>query len=386
MIRVLAFLLSLLAAAPASAANRFWNPYSVTGAISGTGGVCRLTISPAIVGGGLVTGSSVITSGLTGVTGCDVTTTITVISTTQIELVGTTFGGAVPVGGCVAGGNWTATNTANWAASSTATCGSGGSSVPSTTDNATFDANSLGGTIIPTFNINLGTAQATTFTWGAFAGTIDFSVNNVNLQVGFFSGAGTAVRTFHCGSGTFTVSPNAYGLNSWLMNTVTNLTWDCPASININNPSPATAGWNTFAGGGLTYGGAVTLGASSKGGTSITGANNFAGGLNIAAPNSVQIVNNITLGTASVWSGSQGAPIFLEGASASQTTVTGTTGAFTGTWLGIVGLTFVTSNNATFAWTNSFRSFFATANIDSTSYPSPSGGGGSGGGIIGGGL
>src|SRR5690242_5920236 len=79
----------------ADAASRFWGAYSVTGAVSGTGGVCRVTISPAITGSGILSGTTVTVNGITGITGCNVTTTVsTVVDTTHVELSGTTFGGS----------------------------------------------------------------------------------------------------------------------------------------------------------------------------------------------------------------------------------------------------------------------------------------------------
>src|SRR5580765_3396576 len=221
---IVAFLFLFASLTCTNAASRFWNPYSVTGAISGTGGVCRLTITPAIVGSGIVAGTSVIVTGITGITGCNVTTTIsTVVDTTHVELTGTTFGGA-GFGGtaCMAGGIWTATNTA--------TCGSGGSSVPVSTDGATLDANSKGGTVIPSFGG--GTITLTSFDAGAFTGTLDFSVNNDSITAtgsGGIGFSGTGTRTINLGNGTFTVS-NSTGGPQFSTSVGTNLTFNAGGS------------------------------------------------------------------------------------------------------------------------------------------------------------
>jgi hypothetical protein len=221
LLALFAFLLCLWPVAPAQAvcgsgsSTCYWNPYAVTGAVSGTAGVCRLTISPAIVGSGLVAGNAINVTSITGTAGtaCNVATTIsTVVDTTHIELAGTTFSGSYTSGGCVAGGQWTSTNTANWALSSTATCGSGAGVVPSQASNADkiqFDANSLAGTVVVSVGAANSTLTMSDLTTSAFTGTLDFSVNNNNVifnggtgGVGWTStGASTKLKL---GSGTFT--------------------------------------------------------------------------------------------------------------------------------------------------------------------------------------
>lgn len=204
---------------PAGAANRFWNPYIVTGAVSGTGSVCRLTISPAITGSGLLAGDSVAVTGITGATACNVTATVsTVVDSTHIELTGTTFALAYVSGGCAAGGEWTATNTSNWAASSTATCGSGGQTVPGSADAVTFDANSLLSTVTVNFGgaITIGGLTTTNFPTGS---TFDNSVNNNNftiggLSLGWQNGAAGA-RTFKLGSATYTLTDTNGTIWNW---------------------------------------------------------------------------------------------------------------------------------------------------------------------------
>ena len=97
----------------AAAGGCFWVPLAVSGAVSGTGSVCRLTVLNTA---GLVSGTSVIVAGLVGATECNGTTTVsTVVDGTHLELAGTTFTSVYVSGGTVAGGQWTATSAANWA-------------------------------------------------------------------------------------------------------------------------------------------------------------------------------------------------------------------------------------------------------------------------------
>lgn len=208
-------------ASPANAAARFWNPYIVTGAVSGTGSVCRLTISPAITGSGLVAGDTVNVTGITGATGCNVAAAIsTVVDSTHIELTGTTFGGAYISGGCAAGGEITATNTSNWAASSTSTCGSGGSSVPGSADAVTFDANSLLSTIKLNFGGTWSIQSLATTAFPRGAGCVwDNSANNNNVTIGGggngWVNSGAGVCTFNLGSATYTLTDTNGNIWNW---------------------------------------------------------------------------------------------------------------------------------------------------------------------------
>lgn len=185
-------------------ASRFWNPLAVTGCVDNGSGLGRITVSPAITGSGIVTGTTITVAGITGATGCNVTTTATVIDASTIDLDGTTFGGTYISGGSVAGGIWTATNTSNWAASSTATEGSGGQTVPGSSDTVTFDTNSDGGTVVVNTTVTVQSLTTSTFT-----GTLDFATNdnNVTLSVATaWTDAGTSAHTINMGDGTWTLS------------------------------------------------------------------------------------------------------------------------------------------------------------------------------------
>ncbi len=198
----LSFLILCFMTLTASAANRFWVPLTVTGAISGTGGLCRLTVNNTA---NLTAGNSVIVAGIVGATACDGTTTVTtVVDATHVE-VNLAFNLAYTSGGTVAGGNWTSAGTGNW---STTTGGAGGSSVPGASDAVIFDANSGGSTVTLNFG---GTITIQTFTMGAFTGTIDNSINNNNMSTQGFNVTGTGVRALKLGSATYTTDGGGGG-------------------------------------------------------------------------------------------------------------------------------------------------------------------------------
>lgn len=146
-------------------------------------------------------------------------------------------------------GTWDSSTTTNWAASSN---GAGGQSVPGSADTVTFDGSSGGGTVTVNFG---GTITIQSLTWGAFTGTLDFSVNNNPLTInanGGFNGSGSGTRTYKGGTGTLTLTASTAGsLGIWTMSTTTGLTWTAPSSIVFTGPP--SGGVYTFAGGGLTY-------------------------------------------------------------------------------------------------------------------------------------
>jgi hypothetical protein len=74
---------------------------NVSGAVAGTGGVCRLTVSSTAL---FNSNNNVTVGGIGGATGCNTTANISAINTTSnyIELAGTTFGGTYTSGGTVA--------------------------------------------------------------------------------------------------------------------------------------------------------------------------------------------------------------------------------------------------------------------------------------------
>jgi hypothetical protein len=144
-------------------------------------------------------------------------------------------------------GTWDNSTTTHW---STSSGGLGGASVPGTSDDVIFDANSclLNGTVTPNYNFSVRTV-----TMGAFTGTLDFSANNnsptfLASSTTNFNLSGTGVRTLKLGSGTFRFSGYT---TPWNATVTTNLTFDAGTSLlffqnTYSQPIP-------FQGGDLTY-------------------------------------------------------------------------------------------------------------------------------------
>jgi hypothetical protein len=99
-------------------------------------------------------------------------------------------------------GTWDASNTANWSAT---TGGAGGASVPTSSDDVTFDGSSGGGTVTVGAGYN---PNVISITMGAFTGTLDFSANNNSPTMQTFSNSGAGTRALHMGSGTWTLTGN----------------------------------------------------------------------------------------------------------------------------------------------------------------------------------
>lgn len=126
-------------------------------------------------------------------------------------------------------GNWDASTTTNWSAT---TGGTGGQSVPTTADTVAFDNLSGGGTVTVT-----ATANANTLTIATFTGTLDTNGQTLNVTNGITL-SGTSTRTLTLGASTVTAL-------SWAAATTTGLTFNANTStINVTT---------TFSGGGLTY-------------------------------------------------------------------------------------------------------------------------------------
>lgn len=128
-------------------------------------------------------------------------------------------------------GNWDASTTTNWSATSG---GAGGQSVPTSADTVTFDANSGGGTVTIT-----ATATCSSLTTGAHTGTLNTNGQAVNVT-GIFSISGS-------GSRTVTLGASAISCGTWTATTTTNLTF------NANTSTITQTGATIFNGGALTY-------------------------------------------------------------------------------------------------------------------------------------
>ncbi len=343
-----------------SAASRFWVPLTVTGAISGTGGLCRLTVNNTA---NLTAGNAVIVAGILGATACDGTTTVTtVVDTTHVE-VNLAFGLAYTSGGTVAGGNWTSTGTGNWSASSG---GAGGSSVPGSADDVTFDGLSGGGTVTVNFG---GTISIGSLTCGAFTGTLDFSANNNSITISnLFNGGGSATRTLNLGGGTWTFTNTGTG-TPWTLTPTTNLTFNANSSTILF--SGTTALNRNFATDAVTYN-KFTIGANPGGGVvSLSGSSTYST-VTINGPNSYSLANLITVTTTTLAvTGTSGSEVLLVSDLPGHTsTISVASGTQTLNWVGIRGIHF--SGGATFSATNGFDMGLNSG----ISFPASSGGGG----------
>ncbi len=183
-------------------------------------------------------------------------------------------------------GTWDASDTTHWASSSN---GAGGQTVPGSSDSATFDGSSGGGTV--TVNTTVG---VTTLTMSAFTGHLDFSANNnnVNLSSGF-SNNGSATRTLSMGNGTWTVT-SAASANPWLQGGATGLTLNCNSSTLVFALTHSTLSSVTL-GTSLTYN-VITCSANSNlGVTAIScGTAVTIGTLNLVGPNVISFSPSVT--------------------------------------------------------------------------------------------
>lgn len=236
-------------------AARFWVTQPVSGAIVSVASApqIRLTVSSTT---GMTTGDVRTVFGVGGTTEANGTWTITVIDATHIDLQGTTFTNVYTSGGSV-NGKWDATNTNNWVTTSGGT--NYGQTVPGSSDTATFDGSSGGGTVTPNTTINIQS-----LTTGAFTGTLDFSANNNNVTLSTstgFAGSGAGTRTINLGNGTWTLSSTGA---AWDFTTTTGLTFN--ANSSTISFSAGTPGARTFTPGGKTFN-TVTVATHSTGQT-----------------------------------------------------------------------------------------------------------------------
>lgn len=271
---------------------------------------------------------------------------------------------------------WDGSTTTHWSAT---TGGAGGSSVPASGDDVTFDASSGGGTVTVAATIN-GSNTIQSITMGAFGGTLDFSANNPNVTMNTFNGSGSGTRTINLGSGTFTLVGTTGFI--WDFSTVTGLTFNAGTSTVLFSATPTAtrtiilggktfstvsiAGWNNAF--------AIVMG--SGGG----GASGTIGTFNLTAPAQLFFGYNTTHTITNAFN--------LAGTSTNQlffsceidtlsSTISVATGSPTISWAGLRGMNF--SGGATFTATNSFD-FKANTGITIT----PPAAGGGGGRIIGG--
>lgn len=206
-------------------AARFWIAQPVSGAIVSVTSPPQVRLTVASTSG-MTTGDVRTVFGVGGTTEANGTWTITVIDGTHIDLQGTTFANVYTSGGSV-NGKWDASNTNNWV---TTSGGSNyGQTVPGTGDTVTFNGSSGGGTV----TVNT-TVSVSSIVMGTFTGTLDFSANNNDVNIGTvtaaataFDNTGTGTRTLNMGNGTWTLDATT---TVWSTNTTTNLTFNANSS------------------------------------------------------------------------------------------------------------------------------------------------------------
>lgn len=273
-------------------------------------------------------------------------------------------------------GTWDSTTTTHWSAS---TGGASGASAPVNGDSITFDGSSGGGTVTVDTTINGLSFAGLTF--GAFTGTLDFSVNNPSTTwTNDFNISGSGTRTLKLGSGTFTLTPSGGNNTAWFAQVTTGLTLIAGTST-ISLTGTTAVNVTAFSGGGLTYHNLTINGGSSpQGPISIVGANTF-NAVSITAPATVYWSGTNIISTAFTFAGTasnNAIMLFNPNGNGSLSTLSVASGTATLNWGVIAGMTF--SGGATFTATNSYD---LQGNSGITITGPSSGGGGH---IIGGGL
>lgn len=269
---------------------------------------------------------------------------------------------------------WDTTNTGGggtggikWASASggSTTCSGGGAGgSPASSDNATFDGLSGGGTVTVNFG---GLITLAAFDMGAFTGTIDFATNNNSItltgQNQIFSGAAT--KTLNMGSGTWTLSNTQ---PFWNCATCANLTLNAGTSTLAFTATTGTTA-RRLTGGGKTYA-TITI-ASAPTPFLISNANTI-GTLTIAAGNYIQLGSNATqtITTMTNISGSSSAQtLFAAGDPLSSYGAMAITNNWTCDWCGFAAITFTGAGSKT-------GSFDFKGNSGITITPPSTGGGG----------
>jgi hypothetical protein len=194
------------------------------------------------------------------------------------------------------GGTGNINDTSKWFLATGGTggaCTAAGGWPNSSSDNATFDGASGGGTI--TRNVAWTVSQLTI---GAFTGTFGNTTDSAAVNVTFnFNNSGSGTRTINLGSSTWTVT-------NWLVSGATNLT-QVPGTSTVVISGATSGNQSNFNPGTFSLNN-VTFAASSVGGAiSMNTGNVTFANLTINAPNYIWVNNgaNITVSTALTFSG-----------------------------------------------------------------------------------
>lgn len=243
-------------------------------------------------------------------------------------------------------GTWDASDTTHWSGSSG---GSGGSSVPGSSDTVTFDGSSGGGTVTVNTAVNV-----VSITMGAFTGTLDFAAHDNNVTLQTFSGTGSGTRTLNMGDGTWTITgAGAVGtLSVWDMTTVTNLTFAANGStiaLSVNQSGIV----NFIPGASMTYNNITMTGGVLGPQFSIATSTTFAN-WTVTGPAKINVGSGatITVSNAYTWTGSPAGEIVLWGSSWSSSKISVASGTSTMKWASIGSMQFI--GGGTFSATKSF--------------------------------
>lgn len=118
-------------------------------------------------------------------------------------------------------GTWDASDTSHWSATSG---GSSGASVPTSSDDVTFNGSSGGGTCTVS-----ATANCANLTTGAFTGTLNFNGQTINITGSSgWNASGSGTRTITFGASTVNISASSTG--ALTLTTTTNQTWNYDTS------------------------------------------------------------------------------------------------------------------------------------------------------------
>ena len=283
------------------------------------------------------------------------------------------------------GGTGSINDTTKWSSSSGgagSTCAATGGWPNSTSDNATFDASSGGGTITRNVAWTVSTLNIAAFASGTFGNTTDSAA----VQLDTFTNNGSATRTFNMGTSTWTCGRTSTNC-IWQISGATNLTLVASTSTLVFNANAGGVSPLCWLGSSVTYNN-ITFSPSSipvasrRAYTCNTGAVSIAN-LTIGSPSFIELQGSANWTISGTLAFSGGTPsgsdvvwLFTNDFSSTHTfTLSG--GAATCNWCAFSGITAATNGITA----NNTFDLGRNTNITITA---PTSGGGGGGRIIGG--
>lgn len=255
---------------------------------------------------------------------------------------------------------WDASNTTPWAAT---TGGAGGQSVPGTGDTVTFDGSSGGGTV--TVNAVHSISSLTT---SSFTGTIDFSANNNNINIGTVTAAATAWTDNGAGTHTINMGNSTWSIDS--TGTLVNFAAGAGLTLNANSSTISTVARanvsRAFAGNGKTFN-VVTLNGAASSVYAMSTINVVIGTLTLTNQAILTLANNITVTTLSITS-SASLPVGIRSATIGAAKTITLTNSLTPSYISLQDITFS-------GGTNTASNSFDFGNNTGITITGPTGGG-----------